>query len=131
MNVELRAEINRLDKELNEKFQKANDTHQAVMRKDWEDFNYVTNEIWELSKQKYLLKSKLDPGLQNYEGLIFTVGKTSKPIILNILASEPKYVFFIYYLEQRKYRFFVQKRQRNWTGTAWTRNSWNPSAKPL
>ena len=60
------------------------------------DFKPKVKEIWELSKKKFVLETKANKTLKKYEGIIFTVGTTPQPIILNILANKPEAVYFIY-----------------------------------
>ncbi len=67
------------------------------------DFKPIIKEIWKLSKKKFVLQSRSDSNFRRYKGLIFTVGLTPEPIILNIIASEPEAVYFIYTEESEKF----------------------------
>jgi len=58
--------------------------------------NSILKEIWEKSKKKFILETQNNKNLKQYDGIIFTVGLSPEPIILNILANNPKAVFFIY-----------------------------------
>ncbi len=75
----------------------------AELKSQNKDFKHIIKEIWKLSKKKYVLESRSNPNFKRYKGLIFTVGLTPEPIILNILANEPEAVYFIYTEESEKY----------------------------
>ncbi|TXT67217.1 MAG: hypothetical protein BAJALOKI1v1_150016 [Promethearchaeota archaeon] len=62
----------------------------------------LMNELWELTKEKFVLETKNINDFKSYEGMIFTVGFTSKPLVLNILATNPKAIFFIYTQESEQ-----------------------------
>jgi len=66
----------------------------AELLKMDKDTSSLDSELWEKSKEVYTLKAQ-EKGDLKFEGLIFTVGLTPKPIILNILAVRPRYVYFI------------------------------------
>lgn len=55
----------------------------------------IFKELWELSKEKYVLEIQSKKDFKKYKGLIFTVGFSAEPPILNILANDPECVFFI------------------------------------
>ena len=60
------------------------------------DTTSLINEIWNLSKQKFIINTKLKKSLKKYEGLIFTIGFSPEPIILSILGVKPQCVYLIY-----------------------------------
>ncbi len=66
------------------------------------DDSQLRSELWELSKEKFVLETRKDPEFKRYRGIIFTVGFSPEPIILNILANEPEYMYFIYTKESEK-----------------------------
>lgn len=61
-----------------------------------EDTDSLMDEIWNLSKKKFVLNARSKNSFKKYDGLIFTVGFSHEPIILNILVNNPTGVFFIY-----------------------------------
>ena len=61
-----------------------------------EDTDSLMDEIWNLSKKKFVLSAMSKNSFKKYDGLIFTVGFSHEPIILNILVNNPTGVFFIY-----------------------------------
>ncbi|MHA1274862.1 MAG: TIGR02710 family CRISPR-associated CARF protein [Promethearchaeota archaeon] len=91
--LQLDYEIKRIIKEIKE---------QKELDPKFDDSS-LRNELWELSKKKFILKSKYDSNFKRYQGIIFTVGFSPEPIILNILVNEPDYVFFIYTKESEIY----------------------------
>ncbi|MHC1592439.1 MAG: TIGR02710 family CRISPR-associated CARF protein [Candidatus Helarchaeales archaeon] len=65
----------------------------------------LESELWKLSKQKYALEieEKIENGeLKRYKGIIFTVGFSRQPIILNIIGIKPQFCFFIHSPESEK-----------------------------
>lgn len=67
-----------------------------------EDTDSLMDEIWNLSKKKFVLSAMSKNSFKKYDGLIFTVGFSHEPIILNILVNNPTGVFFIYTQYLRK-----------------------------
>ncbi|TXT61200.1 MAG: hypothetical protein BAJALOKI1v1_1160005 [Promethearchaeota archaeon] len=67
-----------------------------ILKRQDQDIKPTVRQIWELSKEKFILETKANKSLKVYEGIIFTVGTTPQPLILNILANKPKAVYFIY-----------------------------------
>ncbi|MHA1150834.1 MAG: hypothetical protein ACTSR8_21650 [Promethearchaeota archaeon] len=67
------------------------------------DETQLRQELWELSKKLFILKANNDPEFKKYRGIIFTVGFSPEPIILNILASEPEFIYFIYTEKSERY----------------------------
>ncbi|MBD3212961.1 MAG: TIGR02710 family CRISPR-associated protein [Candidatus Lokiarchaeota archaeon] len=67
----------------------------ALMKQEL-DYSKLDQEIWKLSKQKFKLEARSTKKFQKYQGLIFTIGFSPEPIVLNILANEPESVYFIY-----------------------------------
>jgi len=63
----------------------------------------IEDKVWELSKEKYVLETRSTRNFKQYKGIIFTVGFTPEPIILNILANEPQAVYFIHTKESEKH----------------------------
>jgi hypothetical protein len=61
-----------------------------------QEISALMDEIWKLSKKKFVLSTKQNKDLKQYKGIIFTVGLTAEPIILNILATQPEAVYFIH-----------------------------------
>ena len=59
----------------------------SELRSQNRDFKPIIKEIWKLSKKKFVLQSRSNPNFKKYKGLIFTVGLTPEPIILNIMAN--------------------------------------------
>jgi len=63
------------------------------------DLELAKIKSWEESKCKYreLVARKIsNKEIKKYEGIIFTVGFSKEPIILNILGFNPSYCFFIH-----------------------------------
>ncbi len=99
-NINPKDEILRLDSEIRNRVNqikelKVNDPHG--------DDSQLRHKLWELSKKKFILESKSDPEFKKYRAIIFTVGFSPEPIILNILANELEYIYFIYTKESEKY----------------------------
>ncbi len=91
-----RTNLNVLKNQINEKLKYA-----AQVTKENEDNAKIMREIWELSKKKFVLEAELNR-IAQYKGIIFTIGFSPQPIILNILANKPQAVFFIYTKETEK-----------------------------
>jgi len=75
-------------------------TNQLI--KEGKEISSLMDEIWEFSKDKFRLEAERNNMLGKYDGIIFTIGFSPEPIILNILAMEPKCVYFIYTKESEK-----------------------------
>ena len=97
MLEEQNKEINTLKIEIREKIEQAKE-----MDKMSSEYNSIINEIWEKSKEKFVFESDLNENVKKYKGIIFTIGFTPEPIILNILANKPENVYFIYTEESKK-----------------------------
>ncbi|MHA1285495.1 MAG: hypothetical protein ACTSQP_23570, partial [Promethearchaeota archaeon] len=69
---------------------------------DSESYSILKEILWEKSKKKFILEARNNKNLKRYDGIIFTVGLSPEPIILNILANNPKAVFFIYTKKSEK-----------------------------
>ncbi len=72
-------------------------------KKPKERLKPIEDKVWELSKEKFILQTRLNRNFKKYKGIIFTVGFTPEPIILNILANDPQAVYFINTKESVKY----------------------------
>ena len=55
----------------------------------------LDHEIWEITKSLFILKNQI-PDDHRYQGLIFSVGFSKEPIILNIISQRPQSVYFLY-----------------------------------
>ncbi|MFX1260026.1 MAG: hypothetical protein ACFFAN_19425 [Promethearchaeota archaeon] len=97
MSSKNEKEITKLSLEIKKKIAEAKQLH-----KKKKDTGSLMNEIWELSKKLYVLKTTSKQTFKKYDGIIFTVGFSHEPIILNILTNNPKGVFFIYTKESEK-----------------------------
>ncbi|MFX1259878.1 MAG: TIGR02710 family CRISPR-associated CARF protein [Promethearchaeota archaeon] len=73
------------------------------LRNKNEDTQLVMEELKNLSKRKFVLEAKKNEKLTKYGGIIYTIGFSPEPIILSILATNPKYVFFIHTEQSEKY----------------------------
>ncbi|MHA1820087.1 MAG: TIGR02710 family CRISPR-associated CARF protein [Promethearchaeota archaeon] len=65
----------------------------------------LEEEVWELSKQRFtiLVKDKIDKKeIKAYKGIIFTIGFSKEPIILNILGFKPEFCYFIHTQQTEK-----------------------------
>jgi len=62
---------------------------------DKKEYDMLNEEIWELSKKKFLLMAEANENLRTYKGLICTVGFSKEPVILSIIVNQPKAVYFI------------------------------------
>jgi len=91
MNDKNQNEINQLYSSIQKKYGQ----YKKLLERD-EDGSAIIDEIWQLSKKKFKLHSQAKKGIEQYKGMIFTVGFSAEPIILNILATKPKAIFFIY-----------------------------------
>jgi len=97
MSNEENGKLESLNKEIKEKlFQVKNSS------KEENDTTGIIDEIWELSKKIFVLKANSDKSLKRYKGIIFTVGFSAEPIILNIIALKPECVYFIYTRESER-----------------------------
>ncbi|MHA1380378.1 MAG: TIGR02710 family CRISPR-associated CARF protein [Candidatus Helarchaeota archaeon] len=70
-----------------------------------EQVQELKQQIWEFSKDRFKLsieeKIKKDE-VKQYKGIIFSVGFSKEPIILNILGFQPEYCFFIHSSESER-----------------------------
>lgn len=90
MNIEKKKKIIDLVSKIKEKLFDA-----KKLTNEHKDITSILSEVWNLSKEKFVLETKLKD-LKKYKGIIFTIGFTPEPIILNILANNPECVYFIY-----------------------------------
>jgi hypothetical protein len=97
MNSNKNPLIKKFISNINEKFE---EYKQSI--NEGEENTELMDEIWELSKEKFILETENQEKYKTYEGMIFTVGFTSEPIVLNILATNPKALFFIFTEESEK-----------------------------
>ena len=102
MNLKIEENIRELTSKIESKLQTLNNLEKNNEEKNNEKLSILKDEIWELSKKKFVLKTQSDPFFKKYEGLIFTVGFSHEPLILNILANSPRGVFFIYTKESEQ-----------------------------
>jgi len=96
---------NNLDKIKEYIYEKLSKLRKLIERGNQKEVGNLNDEIWELSKKKFIQESKIKierNEIKDYEGLIFTVGFSPEPIILSILAVQPQAVFFIYTRESEK-----------------------------
>ncbi len=98
MNQDKLKQIKRLKSEIEQKLELI-----ESLKRQGKEFKDIVKEVWELSKEKFLLQVDLKRNYKKYEGLIMTVGTTPQPIILSILANDPKGVFFIYTEKSEEY----------------------------
>ncbi|MHA1360921.1 MAG: TIGR02710 family CRISPR-associated CARF protein [Candidatus Helarchaeota archaeon] len=64
-----------------------------------ETLEKLERHIWDLSKKKFSrdIKEKMERAeIRGYKGIIFTVGFSKEPIILNIMGFQPVFCFFIH-----------------------------------
>jgi hypothetical protein len=83
--------------ELEQEFRKYKE--QSEISGSKKDFD---GELWNLSKDIFITKTKLNGSFQQYSGLIFTIGFSPEPIILTIESQDPEAVFFIYTKESEE-----------------------------
>jgi len=91
MNQEAEERISIFKAEIKEKLYIAQE-----LIKQKKDPSSVMKEIWNLSKKKFIEQVNFDSNLKEYEGIIFTIGFSPEPIILNIISIKPKCAYFIY-----------------------------------
>lgn len=90
MNSEKEKKIDNLASQIKEKLFDA-----KKLLNEHRDITPILSDTWNLSKEKFVLEVE-SKELKKYKGIIFTVGFSKEPIILNILANSPECVYFIY-----------------------------------